>query len=144
MEEEKEEKEEEKEEEEIEGDEKKKEEKPVPKKSSETESRKKDLMFWILMIGFIALPLAATLLHIKLHNEDYPWLVYITAFDVIIISLMYFSRKTIFSGFVLNTTLFVVGIIAHISVLGLENSISDNLLAIPDFAIGYALWREYH
>ena len=115
-------------------------EKPTPKKESNNKSREKDIMFLILMIALIALPLAGTMLHIKLHNTDYPWLVYITAFDVIIISLMYLSRKYMFSAFILNTTLFIAGVIAHLTVAG---GWGDVLLAIPDFAIGYVLWEEY-
>ena len=117
--------------------------KPIQKKEPQPNinSRNKDLMFWILIIALIALPLAATMLHIKLHSEDYPWLVYITAFDAVIITLMYLSKKTMFSAFILNTTLFVVGVIAHLTVAG---GWGDVLMAIPDFAIGYVLWREYH
>jgi len=106
----------------------------------EQPKRKFDLIFWVLMAGLIALPLAATMLHIKLHNEDYPWLIYVTLFDTIIISLMYFSRKTIFSAFILNTVFFVVGVIAHLTVAG---GWGDVLMAIPDFSIGYVLWRLY-
>ncbi|MFH1359178.1 MAG: hypothetical protein ABIH37_04775 [archaeon] len=110
------------------------------KPSKPIADRKLDSMFWILLIALIALPLAGTLIHIKLHNETYPWLIYITLFDVIVISLMYLFRKTIFSGFILNTVLFVTGVIAHLTVAG---GWSDVLLAIPDFSIGYVLWRLY-
>ncbi len=98
-----------------------------------------DLTFWILMAGLIALPVAALMLHIKLHS-DYIWLTWIVLFDAVIISLLFFFRKTIFYGFMLNTTLFITGVIAHLTVAG---GISDVLLAVPDFAIGYALWRLY-
>jgi len=103
--------------------------------------RKKDLLFWILIIALIALPIAGTMLHIKLHKE-LTWLSYITLFDAVIITLLYFSKKTIFYGFILNTTFFIVGVIAHlIEVPG--GGISDILISIPDFSIGYALWGIY-
>ena len=106
------------------------------------ERRRFDFMFWILLIALIALPLAATFLHIRLHNEKYPWLVYITGFDMIVISLLYFSRRTIFYGFMLNTVFFIAGVIARFYALGF-GGINDVLISIPDFAVGYALWREY-
>ena len=76
------------------------------------------------------------MLHLRIHSEDYPWLIYITLFDTVIISLMYLSKKTIFSAFILNTVLFVVGVIAHLTVAG---GWGDVLMAIPDFSIGYVL-----
>lgn len=57
--------------------------------------RKKDLLFWILIIALIALPIAGTMLHIKLHKE-LTWLSYITLFDAVIITLLYFSKKQFF------------------------------------------------
>ena len=101
----------------------------------------KDLMFWILMAGLIALPIAGTMLHIKIHAK-LTYLTYITLFDAVIISLLYLSRKTIFYGFMLNTTLFIVGVIAHFYSVGFKGT-SDVLLSIPDFSIGYALWEVY-
>jgi len=111
-------------------------------KEEKIETKKRfDLIFWVLIIALIALPLAATFLHIKLH-PDYKWLIYITLFDTIIITLMYFSRKTIFYGFMLNTVFFIVGVIAHFYVLKM-GAINDVLMSIPDFSVGYVLWRLY-
>ena len=98
-----------------------------------------DLTFWILIAALIALPLGSLLVHMKLHSQ-YTWLTYFVLFDIIIISLMYFSKKTIFYAFILNTTFFITGVIAHLTVAG---GIGDVLMAIPDFAIGYALWVWY-
>jgi len=110
-------------------------------KEVKEESRHKDLLFWILMIGFVALPIAGLMLHLKLH-PDYVWLTYILWFDIIAISLMYLSKKTIFYGFMLNTVFFIVGVIAHATVVP-GGGISDILISIPDFSIGYALWSLY-
>jgi len=92
----------------------------------------------ILLIAFIALPIAGLMLHLKLHSQ-YTFLTYILLFDIIIITLLYLNNKTIFYGFALNTVFFIVGIIAHLTVAG---GWSDVLIAIPDFSIGYVLWIQ--
>lgn len=91
-----------------------------------------------LLLGLVALPVAATLLHIKLHPQ-YVFLTYIALFDAIAITLLYLFRKTIFLGFILNTVLFIAGIIAHLKYVP-GGGLTDILLSIPDFSIGYALW----
>ena len=103
--------------------------------------RHKDLLFWILMVAFVALPIAGLMLHLKIHPQ-YVWLTYVLWFDIIIITLMYFSKKLMFYGFLLNTVFFIVGVIAHATVVP-GGGISDILISIPDFAIGYALWSLY-
>jgi hypothetical protein len=91
-----------------------------------------------LLTAFIALPIAGLLLHLKLHSQ-YTFLTYILLFDIIIITLLYLNKKTIFYGFALNTVFFIVGVIAHLTVAG---GWSDVLIAIPDFSIGYILWIQ--
>lgn len=92
-----------------------------------------------LLIALIALPVAGLMLHLKIH-PDYGYLTYILLFDIIIISLFYLFDKTRFTGFVLNSVFFVVGVIMHISYVP-GGGISDILLSIPDFSIGFVLWR---
>ncbi|MBT4166055.1 hypothetical protein HOE04_03395 [archaeon] len=91
-----------------------------------------------LLIAFVALPIAGLLLHLKIHPQ-YTFLNYILLFDIIIITLLYLNKKTIFYGFALNTTFFIVGVIAHLTVAG---GWTDVLIAIPDFSIGYVLWFQ--
>jgi len=92
-----------------------------------------------LFIALIALPIAGLMLHLKIHS-GYHFLTYILLFDIIIISLLYLSNKTIFYGFALNSIFFIVGIIMHLIYIP-GGGISDILLSIPDFSIGYALWK---
>ncbi len=92
----------------------------------------------ILLLAFIALPIAGLMLHLKIH-KDLTYLTYILLFDIIIITSFYLFNKTRFYGFVLNTVFFIVGIIAHLTVIG-KSTIPDVLLAIPDFSIGCVLW----
>lgn len=114
----------------------------MPKKREEkgkVESGRFNLLFWILIAGLIALPLGSLLIHLKLHAQ-YTWLTYLVLFDIIVITALYFSKKTIFYAFILNSVFFIAGVIAHLTVAG---GWGDVLMAIPDFSIGYALWRWY-
>jgi hypothetical protein len=79
------------------------------------------------------------MLHLKIH-PTYNYLTYLLLFDVIVISLLYLFEKTRFIGFILNTVFFIVGVIMHITYVP-GGGISDILISIPDFSIGYALWR---
>jgi len=92
----------------------------------------------ILLIALIALPIAGLILHLKLH-PNYIFLTYILLFDIVIITLLYLFKKSIFYAFILNTVFFLVGVIMHI--IYVTNPISDILLSIPDFGIGYVLWK---
>lgn len=91
----------------------------------------------VLFLAFIALPIAGLMLHLKIH-PTLTYLTYILWFDIIIISFLYLFDKTIFYGFVLNTTFFIVGVIAHFQVLGI-NGLGDVLISISDFSLGYIL-----
>ena len=93
----------------------------------------------VLLLGLIALPIAGLMLHLKLH-PDYGFLTYILLFDLIVITLLYLFKKTLFYAFVLNSVFFAVGIIMHILYVP-GGGISDIILSIPDFSIGYILWR---
>lgn len=92
----------------------------------------------ILLIGLIALPIAGLMLHLKLH-ADKTYLTWILLFDIIIITLLYLFNNTRFYGFVLNSVFFTVGVIMHIMYVP-GGGLSDILLSIPDFSIGYVLW----
>ncbi len=98
-----------------------------------------DLQNILLLLAFIALPVAGLMLHLKLH-PDLTYLTYILWFDIIIISILYLFDKTRFYGFVLNTVFFAVGVIMHIIYVP-GGGITDILLSIPDFSIGFVLWR---
>ena len=87
----------------------------------------------------MALPIAGLLLHLKLH-PTYDFLTYTLLFDIIIITLLYLFKKTIFYAFILNSVLFITGVIMHFAYVGL-GGISDILISIPDFVIGYTLWE---
>ena len=93
----------------------------------------------LLLLGLIALPVAGLMLHLKLHS-DLVFLTYILIFNIAIIPLLYLFDKTRFYGFALNTVSFVVGVIMHVIYVP-GGGLSDILLAVPDFAIGYVLWR---
>ncbi len=93
----------------------------------------------LLLLGLIALPVAGLMLHLKLHS-DLVFLTYVLLFNIVIIPLLYLFDKTRFYGFALNTVSFVVGVIMHVMYVP-GGGISDILLAVPDFAIGYVLWR---
>jgi len=91
-----------------------------------------------LFVGLIALPIAGLLLHLRLH-PDLTFLTWILWFDIIVISLLYLWEKTRFYGFVLNSVFFIVGVIMHAMYVP-GGGISDILISIPDFSIGFALW----
>ncbi len=93
----------------------------------------------LLLLGIIALPVAGLMLHLKLHS-DLTFLTYVLLFNIIIIPFLYLFEKTRFYGFILNSVSFVVGVIMHITYVP-GGGLSDILLAVPDFAIGYVLWR---
>ena len=92
-----------------------------------------------LLLGLIALPVAGLILHLKLH-PDYGFLTYILLFNIVIIPLLYLFDKTRIYAFLLNSVSFAVGAIMHGVYLGM-GGISDMLMGVPDFAIGYVLWR---
>ena len=91
-----------------------------------------------LLVALIALPIAGFMLHSKLHS-DLTYLRYILLFDIIVITLLYLFDKTRFIGFILNSVFFLVGVVMHIMYVS-GGGLSDILLSIPDFSIGYALW----
>jgi len=93
---------------------------------------------FILLIGFIALPIAGLMLHLKLH-PDLTYLTWILWFDIAIITLLYLFNKSLIYGFILNTVFFVVGVVMHIMYVP-GGGISDILLSIPDFSLGFILW----
>ena len=93
----------------------------------------------LLLLGLIALPVAGLMLHLKLHPEI-TFLTYILLFNVIIIPLLYLFDKTRIYAFLLNSVSFAVGAVMHGVYLGV-GGIGDILMGIPDFVIGYVLWR---
>ncbi|MEK6906598.1 MAG: hypothetical protein AABW81_03180 [Nanoarchaeota archaeon] len=93
----------------------------------------------IIFTALVALPLAGLMLHLKIH-PSLTYLTYILWFDIVIISLLFLFDKTIFYGFVLNSVFFAVGVIAHLTIIGFS-TIPDVLIAIPDFSLGYVLWK---
>ena len=93
----------------------------------------------LLLLGLITLPVAGLMLHLRLHPE-YVFLTYILLFNIIIIPLLYLFDKTRIYAFLLNSVSFAVGAIMHGIYLGV-GGIGDMLMGIPDFAIGYVLWR---
>ena len=92
----------------------------------------------ILLIAFVALPVAGLMLHLKLH-PDLTYLTWILWFDIIVITLLYLFRKTLIYGFILNTVFFATGVVMHLTYVS-GGGISDILLSIPDFSLGYILW----
>ncbi len=93
----------------------------------------------LLLLGLIALPVAGLMLHLRLHS-DLVFLTYILLFNIVVIPLLYLFNKTRFYGFILNSVSFIVGVIMHATYVP-GGGLSDILLAIPDFVIGYVLWR---
>ena len=93
----------------------------------------------LLLLGIIALPVAGLMLHLRLHPE-YVFLTYVLLFNIIVIPFLYLFEKTRIYAFLLNSVSFAVGAIMHGAYLGV-GGIGDMLMGIPDFAIGYVLWR---
>ncbi len=94
---------------------------------------------FLLLLGLIVLPIAGLMLHLKLH-PDYVFLTYILLFNIVIIPLLFIFNKTRFYGFLLNSVSFTLGVIMHGIYIGISG-ISDILMGIPDFVIGYVLWE---
>ena len=97
-----------------------------------------DLSNTFLFLGLLALPIAGLMLHNRLHSAI-TYLPYILYFDIIIISLLYLFDETRFIGFLLNSVFFAVGVVMHLTYVE-GGGLSDILISIPDFAMGYALW----
>ena len=93
----------------------------------------------LLLLGLIALPVAGLMLHLRLH-PDIVFLTYILIFNIAIIPFLYLFDKTRIYAFLLNSVSFAVGAVMHGIYLG-TGGIGDILMGIPDFAIGYVLWR---
>ncbi|MEK6945165.1 MAG: hypothetical protein AABW63_00020 [Nanoarchaeota archaeon] len=93
----------------------------------------------VLFGALLAAPIAGLMLHNRIH-PTITYLPYILLFDIVIISGLYLFEKTRFSGFVLNSVFFLVGIIMHLTYVP-GGGISDILLSIPDFTVGYTLWK---
>jgi hypothetical protein len=92
-----------------------------------------------LFAALLALPIAGLMLHNRIH-PTITYLPYILLFDIIIISALYLFEKTRFSAFVLNSVFFLVGVIMHLTYVP-GGGISDILLSVPDFSVGYLLWK---
>ncbi len=91
-----------------------------------------------LLVALFMLPASATLIHGYVH-PTITWIHYVTIFDAVVVTALFYFNKTRASGFWLNTVLALVGIIYHITFSPLQ-TLSDSMIIVADFAIGYALY----
>jgi hypothetical membrane protein len=84
------------------------------------------------------LPLSATLIHAHVH-EEIEWIFYMTLFDTVAITALFYFPKTKVYGFWLNTVLCLGGIIYHFS-FSPTGTLADSMIIIADLAIGYVLY----
>jgi len=84
------------------------------------------------------LPLSSTLIHAHVH-EAIEWLFYVTLFDTVVITALFYLPKTKAYGFWLNTALGLGGIFYH-ATFSFTGTLADSMIIIADLAIGYVLY----
>ena len=103
------------------------------------------IQYSLLAILFL-MPAAATLLHGKLHPQI-SWLMLVTLFDAVIVTILMARKQTIEYGFYLNTLLAVAGLYhffmktdAGIAV-AIMTGLTDVMFVAVDFLAGLALYK---
>lgn len=91
----------------------------------------------LLMLALFLIPISGFPLHTKLHADIW-WINYIVLFDAVIITGMFYFKKTRFWGFWLNSVVGVTGILMHFGV-GIMGTLTELALSVGDLAIGFAL-----
>ena len=91
----------------------------------------------IVLAGLFALPISALLLHLRLH-PNIAWVTYLVLFDIVVISLLFLFKKTVFLAFMLNSLFFIAGVMAHI--IFVSDAYTDILISIAGFSLGYVLF----
>lgn len=91
-----------------------------------------------LLAALFLLPASAALIHSIVHPTVI-WVLYVCVFDAIVVTALFYFDKTRPYGFWLNTGLAAAAIIYH-ATFSLIQTLSDNMIVVADFAIGYALY----
>jgi len=89
------------------------------------------------LIALVMLPLSGTLIHLHVHPQ-LEWLLYLTIFDTIAVTLLFLHDKLRIYGFWINTVIGLGGIIYHAQ-FSLMGTLSDSMLILADVLIGYSL-----
>lgn len=89
------------------------------------------------MLALFCLPAGATLLHLKIH-KSIVWLPYLTLFDAVAVTLLFYFKKTSVYALFLNSIFVIVGIGYHLKFL--PGGWADILMSLTDFFVGIALY----
>ena len=96
---------------------------------------KEKRIIWILLLALFFLPAGATLIHFKIHSQI-SWLPYITLFDALVITVLFYFRRTAAYALFLNSIFVIIGIGFHLRF----SAWSDILISLTDFLVGYVVY----
>ena len=91
----------------------------------------------ILLWALFFLPAGATVTHFRVHSEI-SWLPYLTIFDAVFVTLLFYFRKTSIYALFINSIFFIVGTGYHLAIF--KRAFGDILLSLTDFLLGIAVY----
>lgn len=98
---------------------------------------KQNKIIWLLLLALFCLPAGATLIHLKIH-KIIVWLPYLTLFDAVAVTLLFYFKKTSVYALFLNSIFVILGIGYHLKFL--PGGWADILMSLTDFFVGIALY----
>lgn len=98
---------------------------------------KQNKIIWLLLLALFCLPAGATLIHFKIH-KSIVWLPYLTLFDAVAVTLLFYFKKTAVYALFLNSIFVILGIGYHLKFL--PGGWADILMSLTDFFVGIALY----
>ena len=98
---------------------------------------KQNKIIWLLLLALFCLPAGATLIHFKIH-KSIVWLPYLTLFDAVIVTLLFYFKKTSVYALFLNSIFVIIGVGYHLKFL--PGGWADILISLTDFFVGLALY----
>lgn len=97
-------------------------------------SREK-IIIWSLLLALFFLPAGTTLIHWKIHQKV-AWLPYLTLFDAIAVTALFYFKKTSAIALFINSIFIIIGTGYHLRLLAW----SDIMISLTDFFLGVALY----
>jgi hypothetical protein len=91
-----------------------------------------------LLVALFMLPASSILIHGHVH-PGIDWIIYLAAFDAVVITALFYVDKTKTYAFWLNTVIALGGVIYH-AMFSPMGTLSDSMILVADIAVGYALY----
>ena len=98
---------------------------------------KQNKIIWLLLLALFCLPAGATLIHFKIH-KSIVWLPYLTLFDAVAVTLLFYFKKTSVYALFLNSIFVIIGAGYHLKFL--PGGWADILMSLTDFFVGIAIY----